>query len=665
MYDDEIQEKLFKPAVAKRGPLDLVTKTNLVHQFRETVRAHPDFPALRTRKVLPYGKAEWVTKTYREFAEAVDELAAALIDLGVKLGDKITLQSHTREEWAIIDEAVLGIGAVVACAYPSLAPAVVEYQINDSESTIAIIERKEHVDALVSLKDNLPGLRMAIAIDDPARDDPGFEMPPWLVTLQAMMERGRALLAENPALRETIHAFEQSIDPDSIATIVYTSGTTGMPKGAVLTHWNIVSNVKSVAWFTALDLTGKTNLSFLPLSHILERMGGHFYPISIGMCTAFASDIDNLSRDLKEIEPEYLVGVPRVFEKIYAFAMQSVNNYPAFERRVFNWAVKVGGQYDGLFRAHEHLPLGLKMKLRMARALVFGKVLEQLGGNLLFFVSGGASLPIDLAKFYGAVGLVIVEGYGLTETSPVTNLNDPLDMKYGYVGPPIPGTEEKLGDDGEILVRGPQVFTGYWNKPEQTAEAIDEEGWFHTGDLGEFDKDGCLKIVGRKKEIFVLSTGKKVPPLVVEELAATSRFINQLVLEGDGRKFISALLTPNFPALHDHVTRDLPDLAASMPDFGNGAEQEIEAFLAKAEIRALFQQDIDEINAKVDPFAQVKKFEILPCELTEETGDITPSLKFKRKAIFEHYRDRIEFMYQAGVSESFSSSAGPMANGDT
>jgi long-chain acyl-CoA synthetase len=382
------------------------------------------------------------------------------------------------------------------------------------------------------------------------------------------------------------------------------------------------------------------------------------------MCTAFASDIDNLSRDLREIKPEYLVGVPRVFEKIYAFAMQSVNQYPKYQRNIFEWAVKVGRAFDEKFRAHQSVPAGLRFKLKLARSLVFNKFLEELGGNLLFFVSGGASLPNDLAKFYGAVGLVIVEGYGLTETSPVTNLNDPLDVKYGCVGPPIPGTEEKLGDDGEILIRGPQVFKGYWNKPEQTAEAIDEDGWFHTGDLGDFDSTGALRIVGRKKEIFVLSTGKKVPPLVVEELAATSRFISQLVLEGDGRKFISALITPNFFALQDHVARELPDLAASMPDFSLAAEPQIEIFLAKPEIQALFKQDIDEINAKVDPFAQVKKFEIIPHELTEEAGDITPSLKFKRKTIFEHYRDRIERMYQAGVSESFSSSRGPMTNGD-
>src|SRR5271157_133231 len=644
-------------------------KTNLPNQFRETVRVHPDFPAIKTRRVDPStGAVIWVTKTYKEFGSGVDELAAALLDEEVQVGEMIAIQSHTREEWAIIDEAVMGINAVLVCNYPSLAPGVVEYQLNDSGTTIAFVELKEHIETLIELKDNVPTLRLGVAIVDPRKEDPNFELPDWFTTLDALMEKGKKILLERPAIREDILAFPSKIDPDSLATIVYTSGTTGMPKGAMLSHWNIASNCLASKWFLLLDLTGMTNLSFLPLSHIFERMAGHFYPIMTGMCTAFASDIDNLSRDLQEIKPQYLTGVPRVFEKIYAFAMQTINEYSPAKRKAFNWAVDVGKKYDVFFREQCRIvglkkqkkaprtPLGLLIKLKIARALVFNKILEKTGGNLLCFLSGGASLPVELAKFYGAVGVTILEGYGLTETSPVTNVETPIDVTYGMVGPPLTGTEEKIADDGEVLVRGPQVFKGYWNKPEQTREAIDEEGWFHTGDLGKFDENGNLHIVGRKKEIFVLSTGKKVPPITVEELVATSRFLQQLVLQGDGRKFISAVVTPNFDMLKSHVTREMPELADKMPDFKAASHEEITQFLELPEIRALFQQDIDGINEKVDPFDQVKKFVILPFEFTEETGDITPSLKFKRAKIYEHYHDLIEAMY--GKDQSVELSTG-------
>ncbi|MEX2684531.1 MAG: long-chain fatty acid--CoA ligase [Candidatus Sigynarchaeota archaeon] len=658
----------------KRGEkLDLTTKVNLVKMFRETVRRRPDQPALMTRKLDAAGLGKWHTKTYKEFADKVDEIAAALLEQGVKPGDMITLQSHTREEWAIIDEAVIGINAVLVCAYPSLAPSVVEYQLNDSGTIIAFVENKEHVKTLISLKEKVPTLRLGIAIDDP-----GIELPPWFTTLDKFVESGKKALAAKPGLREVIHAFEGKIDPDSLATIVYTSGTTGMPKGAMLTHWNIASNCIAANWVTALRLEGKTNLSFLPLSHIFERMAGHFYPIMVGMCTAFASDIDNLARDLQEVKPQYLTGVPRVFEKIYAYAMLTINEYSPTKKKIFYWAVDVGKEFDTRFRAGEvslsrllwpasvvkqlrkHYkdakkpPIGLLIKLKLARALVFKKVLEKTGGQLLCFISGGASLPQELAKFYGAVGLTILEGYGLTETSPVTNMNDPRDVQYGLVGPPIPGTEVRIAEDGEILVRGPQVFKGYWKKPEQTKEAIDPDGWFHTGDLGKIDEKGRLASIGRKKEIFVLSTGKKVPPISIEELVSTTRFIQQLVLQGDGRKFISALLTPNFEALRAHVKRELPALVASFPDTKTATEKEIKSFLDRPEIKALFQADVDDINAKVDPFAQIKKFVVIPHELTEETGDITPSLKFKRRKIAEHYRDLIEGMYEKDTSVELS-----------
>ncbi|MHA1681939.1 MAG: AMP-dependent synthetase/ligase [Promethearchaeota archaeon] len=662
-YDD-----VFKLIQAQRKkqeedniPVGLETKVNLVQQFRKSVRENGEQPALMARHLDEWGNGYWVTKTYNEFAASVDALAASLIESGVKIGTMVTLQSHTREEWAIIDEAILGTGGVTVCIYPSLAPSMVEYQLDDSGTEIAFMETITHAINVKNSKEKLPKLKLVIMIDDPRGADPNFEMPDWMVTYKDYLQKGGKILEENPGLHDEIIQMENKIDPDSLATIIYTSGTTGMPKGAMLTHWNIASNCIAVYYFSALYIL-KRNLSFLPLSHSLERMSGHFYPIMAGMCTAFASNIDNLSRDLQEVKPDYLTGVPRVFEKIYAYAMLTVNKYSKVKQKIFWWAVKVGKEYGDKFRAQEKISPGLKLKIKIARALVFKKFVMMTGGELLFFISGGASMPEELARFYGAVGLTIIEGYGLTETSPVTNMNDPLNIVFGAVGPPIPGTEIKLAEDGEILVKGPQVFQGYLNKPDKTREVLEESGWFHTGDLGSWDDRGNLKIIGRKKEIFVLSTGKKVPPIMVEDLVAMVQFIQQLILTGDGHKYITALITPNFDYLREYLKQEMPEIAGKMPDPAKSPDTEVEAFLYLPAVHELFEKDIDKINANVDPFSQIKKFEIIPHEFTEESGDLTPSLKFRRKAISEHYKDKIEKMYKKDVSEELSVAFEPDLN---
>ncbi|MBD3187738.1 AMP-binding protein, partial [Candidatus Bathyarchaeota archaeon] len=304
--------------------IDLEHKVNLVQQFRNTVRAYPDREALMTRHLDQWGEGYWVSKTYRQFADDAEAIAAALLDAGVKEKDMIALQAHTREEWAIIDEAILGIGCVTVCIYPSLAPSMVEYQLNDSGSVVAFVEGIKHASELVKMKDTVPKLMLAIIIDDPRQEDPYFKLPSWMVTYDDFLARGKALIAGDEAILDKILSFEGKINPDDLATIIYTSGTTGLPKGAMLSHWNIASNCIASYWFSGLEIL-KKNLSFLPLSHSLERMAGHFYPIMVGMCTAFASNLDNLARDLQEVKPDYLTGVPRVFEKIYAYAMQSVN----------------------------------------------------------------------------------------------------------------------------------------------------------------------------------------------------------------------------------------------------------------------------------------------------------------------------------------------------
>ncbi|MHA1368468.1 MAG: AMP-dependent synthetase/ligase [Promethearchaeota archaeon] len=427
--------------------LDLEHKVNLVQQFRETVRKNGDSPALMTRIDHGHEAGTWRVKTYNEFADLVDSIAAALMDAGIGIGGHVAIQSHTREEWTILDEAILATGAVVVCIYPTLAREIVKYQLDDSESVAIFLETEKHLKDMMAIKKDLPKIKLVVIIEDPSKSNPDFELPDWVVLYDDFIKKGRELLKQHAGLRDKIRELESKIDPDSLATIIYTSGTTGMPKGAMLTHWNIASNVIASDWVFPATEDVKRNLSFLPLSHSFERMAGHFYPIYEGMCTAFCSNIDNISRDLQEVRPNYLTGVPRVFEKIYAYAMEQVRSYSPAKQKVFYWAVKIGREYDEKYKSGQKIGIRLKLKIKLARALVFDKFIKMAGGELIFFVSGGASMPEELARFFGAVGLTIIEGYGLTETSPVTNVNHPLNVKYGWVGPALPGTEIKIAED--------------------------------------------------------------------------------------------------------------------------------------------------------------------------------------------------------------------------
>jgi long-chain acyl-CoA synthetase len=429
--------------------------------------------------------------------------------------------------------------------------------------------------------------------------------------------------------------FDESLaarKPDDLATLVYTSGTTGNPKGAMLTHGNITSNVETVRDVVPIG-AGDTALSILPLSHILERMVDFLYLFK-GATVAYAENVNKVGDNLQEIQPTYFAAVPRLFEKMRARVLDKVAGDPPVKQKIFRWALKVAEERLPYRVDRKPMPFGLKMKSAVADKLVFSKILARLGGNVKYVVSGGAPLSAELAAFFIGAGVEILEGYGLTETSPVIAVNRPDKRRIGTVGPIIPGVEVKIAPDGEILSRGPHIMKGYWNNPEATAQAIDSEGWFHTGDIGEIDKDGFLKITDRKKDILINAYGKNIAPQPLEALLKSSPYVGTPVLIGDRRKFLIALIVPNFEKLE----RD----AASMGVQYNTREE----LVGHDRVKSLIQSELDRFNQNLDRQEKIRRFALLPRDFTIEEDEITPSLKVKRKVIDKKYKHVIDKLYE-------------------
>jgi len=429
--------------------------------------------------------------------------------------------------------------------------------------------------------------------------------------------------------------FEESlkrVKREDLLTIIYTSGTTGNPKGVMLTHWNMCSNIQASAEAIPFG-PDDVLLSFLPLCHSFERMAGYYTAMACGVMVAYAESVETVRDNLLEVRPTIVTTVPRLFERIHSRIMKQVDASPPLQQKIFHWALDVGKEYaKAKKRGSVPFPLGLKRAL--ANKLVYSKLKERTGGKMKFFVSGGAALPKQLGEFFEAVGIQIIEGYGLTETSPVLTVSRLDDYKFGTVGRPIAGVEIRIADDGEILARGPNIMLGYYNNPAATAEAIDAEGWFHTGDVGMFDAEGHLMITDRKKHLFVSSGGKNIAPQPIENHFLESKYIDQFVLIGDGRMFLTALIVPEFDVLKEWVR-------------GRGMGSSSDGDLtADPEVRKHFQAEIDAIQKDLPNYERVRRFELLPQALTVENGEITPTMKVKRKVVEQKYAHLIEKMYE-------------------
>ncbi|HQU74628.1 MAG TPA: long-chain fatty acid--CoA ligase, partial [Calditrichia bacterium] len=568
-------------------------------------------------------EGNWQERNFSDMAVEVRQLAAGLAAMGVKKGHKVVIYGENSVEWALSDYAILTCGAATAAIYATLLPEQAAYICNDSGADIALVSNKIQFDKLMSVEKDLKSVKTYILFDATGIDHPN------VMTYKALRDKGSEHLKANPGLIEQQLA---SLTRNDLAIMIYTSGTTGEPKGVMLSHGNLLSNIE--AGLRSLPVSEKdVFLSFLPLSHIFERMVGHFLANFRGATIAYAQSIEAVPANLLEIRPTLMASVPRLFEKIYAKVLAGVEEGSAVKQKIFNWAVGVGREVTTYRQNNRPLPGGLSFKYKLATKLVFSKLQERVGGNIRFFVSGGAPLAKEIGEFFTAAGLLIIEGYGLSETSPVITVNRLDKFKFGTVGIALDNVEVKIAEDGEILTRGPHVMLGYYNKPEDTKEAIDEEGWFHTGDIGIFDEDGMLKITDRKKNIIVTAGGKNVAPQKVENLLVTSKYIDQVLVIGDKRKFCSALIVPSQEAVEKFAAE-------------HGLDQSDFAKLCREEsVRKVIQHEVDEANARLASYESIKKFILVPRMFSIETGELTPSLKIKRKVVESNYSGDIEALY--------------------
>ena len=565
-------------------------------------------------------KGRYVPVSTAEFAGRVKSLALGLKVLGIKPGDKIVLLAENGPDWVTADYAALCLGAVTVPIYTSLVPEQVKYIIQDSDAKAVITSNRSLREKVEAVKSDLPKVDFWLSFEE----EPGQGTQ----TIRNILEKGRSLDAENPGLFERL---ARSVRPDDLASIIYTSGTTGVPKGVMLSHANFVSNIKTLASIVAFD-EKDTVLSFLPLSHVLERMVTFSFLFK-GCTIAYAESVETVAENLIEVRPTIMVSVPRLFEKIYAKVMDNVLAGSKLKKKIFFWALRTGGSYREKLFKHQPIKASLRRKQSLARRLVFSKILDKTGGKVRFFVSGGAPLSGDIAEFFFSLGLLILEGYGLTESSPVISVNTFENLKFGTVGKPIPGVEVKIAADGEILARGPNVMRGYYKLEKETQETL-EGGWLRTGDIGHLDEDGYLVITDRKKDLIVTSGGKNVAPQPIENLLKQNPYIANAVVVGGRRKFIAALLVPNFGKLEEyarfhHISYDKPqDLAKN------------------SSIVKFLLEEVDRTTPYLAPYEKVKKIALLDRDFELERGEITPTLKVKRKIIEEKYKDIIDALYR-------------------
>jgi long-chain acyl-CoA synthetase len=592
----------------------------LTDMFKESVRKFPEVPALMGK-----AKGSYMPITYRQMALKVRSFGRGLIALVVQRKDHIALLSENRPEWAIADMSFAHIGAVNVGTFPNSPTNQVEYIISDSGSKVIVVSGLTQLKKAVEIRNRNKHLKI-IAMEPPP--DGTVDV----VTFDEVIELGEASPETNTEFEKRV----QSIQPDDWASIIYTSGTTGDPKGVILSHSNFVSNVEAAREVLHFK-PGEVLLSFVPLNHVMGRLVDHYLPLSTGSTIAYAESLLRLRQNLHEIRPHYMLLVPRVLEMFHEGILANVAKTPPMAQGIFNQALSAGIRCCRLMEGKQTVPFFLSFLWRMADFLIFRKIRSALGlERFKFFFSGGASLPLAIAEFFCAFNIRVMEGYGLSETSPLVAVNPVNLLKYGTVGLPIKGVEVKIDDKGEILVRGPNVMQGYYNKPTDTAEAIDKDGWLHTGDIGQFDEDGYLKITDRKKDLIVLSNGKKVAPQPMENKLSESPFISYAIIIGDKRNTITAILAPNFKNVRDWAEKNKLEI-----DLHDNM-----ALTKNPEIVRLMKSEIERLLPDLADYEKIRKFSIIGEELTVENGALTPTLKVKKRVLIERYKDMIEVMYR-------------------
>lgn len=577
----------------------------------------------RDRPVLLRARrgAAWTDISGREMADCVWATSLGLLELDLQPGDRVGILSENRPEWAYTDFATLTARGVDVPIYPSLPAGQIEFLLRDAGVSILCVSNAKQLEKIRQIRPNLPALRHVIGFDDDLD-------APDVLTIRKLMHLGREEAVRWPSWREDALRAR----PGDLATIIYTSGTTGDPKGVMLTHGNLTSN--TVASVEALGVHPDDEcLSFLPLSHIFERMAGHYVMLHAGALINYCASFDAVAGDIVERRPTVLTAVPRLYEKIHEKVLDQVKERGAGAVRVYGWARRTALAWADLKLSGRPVPVALAIKYRIADQLVFSKLRRGVGGRLRCSVSGGAPLNPEIARFFYAAGIPLLEGYGLTETSPVIAVNTFQALRIGSVGRPLPGVEVRIAEDGEIVTRGPNVMQGYFNRPEATAEVLTADGWFSTGDIGRVDDDGFLFITDRKKDLIVTAGGKKIAPQAIEGRLRTNPFIANAVMLGDKRKFPILLLVPNFGKLR-----------AWAQDEGILAPEDV-ALAALPAVQAKMEQEAKKHLRDLAQFEVPKKFLVLPRDFTIERGELTPKMSIRRKIVEQHYQAEIEALY--------------------
>ena len=633
--------------IAPRGAVRLETEieplaipdeyraASLVELVHRTVQRYPDKEALRwklPRTKRQMGGAEpesdeetvWRSITYREMWDWIAQVALGLKHLGIGDGDAVSIMSRTRPAWLTADIGAMSLGAITCPIYPSSEPGQAAYVINNVGAKAIFVENLQQYAKIEKVRAECPTLEHVIVIDDRGK------LPAGAVSFDDIFDLADAEPGELRRWEEGWREFGR----DKVATIVHTSGTTANPKGVVLTHGNILHNFE--AGIQAVDFNeNDLFLSFLPLSHMTERAAGQVVPLGRGCTIAYAEPaIERLAANMAEVRPTVMVAVPRLYERLYARVMSTVEASPPLRQKIFFWAQRLGRQhYQNHLDGRADSPW-LAIQMKLADRLVFHKIKARTGGRVRYFVSGGAPLSREVGEFFYAMGMLILEGYGLTETAPLLSINRPSEFKFGTVGRPVAETQIRIDPDtGEVLARGPQVMVGYHNQPEDTAKVIEPDGWFHTGDIGELDEIGRIKITDRLKNIIVLANGKNVAPAPMEIAILTSKYVAQVVILGDQQPYTGALVAPDF--------EELGTWAAA-----NGlAEMPPEQLIAERAVQKMVER---EVRDKLDGFAvyeRPRRVALLPRLLTEEEGELTPSLKVKLRVVKEKWDDRVAYLF--------------------
>lgn len=590
----------------RSGDLD-----NLLEAVARHVESKASKAALREKVA-----GEWREITYAGLWDRVRHFAAGLAGLGVERGDRVAIMSNNRPEWPVTDLAIQSLGSATVPIYPTLEAGQVAHILGDSGAHVLVVEDAELLERVNRVREQVQDLRIVV-MDGSAAEEDGS-----VVSFRAVEKSG----AENP-----VADWEdrwRALGRDDVATIIYTSGTTGLPKGAVLTHGNILSNLEGT--LEALPMReDDVYLSFLPLSHVFERTCGQFLALSLGATTYYAESIAKVPENLREVKPTVMLSVPRLYEKMYDRVMGRISSASGLRQRLFRAAIADGKRRYAIEKEGGTIGRALKTRLKLWDRLVFGKLKEAVGGRARFFVAGGAKLSAEIGEFFYAAGVYVIEGYGLTETSPVISCNRLEKMRFGTVGLPLGNVEVKVSEDGEILTRGPHVMKGYLNNEQANAEAFTEDGWFRTGDIGAFDDHGYLMVTDRAKNLIVLSTGKNVAPQPIETALVATRHISQAVVLGDGEKYVSALLIPDYDAVRGSL----------------GLNDSNEELCEDEQVRSLVERDIEEATTQFADYERPKRFALLPRELSIERNELTPTLKVKKRVLWENYAGTIEKLY--------------------